>query len=324
MGARYYSPSLGQFISPDPLPIVTGQGDLNVYAYVRGRSYRAVDPTGLFGEDSAQLGSAGGAGAVPDTLQMRHADIEKSKSTKKATTVEPYWQSEGNGARHSYAYSIGGPEPNARHMAQAAGNGAIRHVLSASPLIGIPSVVNLAGAALGYENAAGSIADRVAPIDASANAASRSLGGFIPTVASVAVLGVAAGVEAELSRGAAAGAELALGEAGSMVHAGGQMLRHYTNEAGFQGIMEAGMIRPNAAGQVFATEMRGTPQAVEEVLFGNFPTHAGRGSHVIEFTPEQGVSFVHGKNVNEVFHLGTIRFGRQVQVNYAGVNPYGG
>ncbi len=45
-GARYYSPQLGRFISPDPLAVHTMQGDLNVYAYVHGRATTDVDPDG--------------------------------------------------------------------------------------------------------------------------------------------------------------------------------------------------------------------------------------------------------------------------------------
>jgi RHS repeat-associated protein len=45
-GARYYSPSLGRWISTDPLSIHEMGGDLNPYAYVRGRVTVATDPDG--------------------------------------------------------------------------------------------------------------------------------------------------------------------------------------------------------------------------------------------------------------------------------------
>ncbi len=48
-GARYYHPRLGRFISADPLTIHTGAGDLNPYAYVRGRVFSHVDPWGFDG-----------------------------------------------------------------------------------------------------------------------------------------------------------------------------------------------------------------------------------------------------------------------------------
>jgi RHS repeat-associated protein len=46
-GARYYNPYLGRWMSPDPLAIHVGFGDLNPYAYVSGRVMTRVDPAGL-------------------------------------------------------------------------------------------------------------------------------------------------------------------------------------------------------------------------------------------------------------------------------------
>ena len=46
-GARYYSPYLGTWMSPDPLAIHGLGGDLNPYAYVHGRVTTAIDPMGL-------------------------------------------------------------------------------------------------------------------------------------------------------------------------------------------------------------------------------------------------------------------------------------
>jgi RHS repeat-associated protein len=52
-GRRYYSPYLGRWISPDPLAVHRpGSADLNLYAYVSGQVYAAVDPLGL--EKTAQ------------------------------------------------------------------------------------------------------------------------------------------------------------------------------------------------------------------------------------------------------------------------------
>jgi RHS repeat-associated protein len=53
LGARYYSPQLGRFISPDPLTIHGLMGDSNPYAYADGNPIRFVDPTGLDGEDDS-------------------------------------------------------------------------------------------------------------------------------------------------------------------------------------------------------------------------------------------------------------------------------
>jgi RHS repeat-associated protein len=46
-GARYYAPSLGRWVSPDPLAVHAMAGDMNAYAFVRGSPMRLVDPIGL-------------------------------------------------------------------------------------------------------------------------------------------------------------------------------------------------------------------------------------------------------------------------------------
>ena len=46
-GARYYSPQLARFISPDPETIHQARGDLNPYAFVMGSPLGRVDPFGL-------------------------------------------------------------------------------------------------------------------------------------------------------------------------------------------------------------------------------------------------------------------------------------
>ena len=46
-GKRYYAPSLGRWVSADPLTIHRMGADLNAYAYVNGRTFVATDPSGL-------------------------------------------------------------------------------------------------------------------------------------------------------------------------------------------------------------------------------------------------------------------------------------
>lgn len=69
-GARYYAPALNRWISADPLAVhEPGEADLNLYAYVHGRTYVAVDPNGqlawfvpiLIG---AAIGAVAGAGTA--------------------------------------------------------------------------------------------------------------------------------------------------------------------------------------------------------------------------------------------------------------------
>ena len=65
MRARYYDPSVGRFISEDPLGF--GGGDVNLFAYVQNNPVNWVDPLGLWGfavnSGGALEGGIGMAGA---------------------------------------------------------------------------------------------------------------------------------------------------------------------------------------------------------------------------------------------------------------------
>jgi RHS repeat-associated protein len=58
-GARYYSPYLGRWMSPDPLSIHGLAGDPNPYAFVRGSPLLRIDPNGLDGCDNISAPSCG-------------------------------------------------------------------------------------------------------------------------------------------------------------------------------------------------------------------------------------------------------------------------
>jgi RHS repeat-associated protein len=61
-GKRFLSPTLGRWVSPDPLAVhEAGKADYNLYAYVSGAVLRAIDPLGMAGEDAG----AGGASNEP-------------------------------------------------------------------------------------------------------------------------------------------------------------------------------------------------------------------------------------------------------------------
>ncbi|WP_104983893.1 RHS repeat-associated core domain-containing protein [Sorangium cellulosum] len=133
---------------------------------------------------------------------------------------------------------------------------------------------------------------------------------------------VADGLMMAMSAGATYGPGLGSGPRGGADPGGhGQVLRHYTDEAGFKAIRDSQMLLPNARGQVFATKETLSPIQAFGRLFLSLQTHTGRGEFVIEFTPRQGVTFSPGKP-GELIHRGTIRFGRHADVRYAGPNPY--
>jgi RHS repeat-associated protein len=58
-GARYYQPYLGRWMSPDPLTVHVGFGDLNPYAYVSGRVTSRVDLFGLSSTGNPQPSDPG-------------------------------------------------------------------------------------------------------------------------------------------------------------------------------------------------------------------------------------------------------------------------
>lgn len=64
-GARYYSPRLARFISPDPLTIHALGGDTNPYALVRGSPLRYVDSFGLGDTAAEPLDSGLQPGGLP-------------------------------------------------------------------------------------------------------------------------------------------------------------------------------------------------------------------------------------------------------------------
>ena len=57
-GARYYSPFLGAWMSPDPVTIHELSSDTNPYAYVYGSPLMGVDPDGRFAFSSGSLSNS--------------------------------------------------------------------------------------------------------------------------------------------------------------------------------------------------------------------------------------------------------------------------
>jgi RHS repeat-associated protein len=74
-GKRFLSPYLGRWMDPDLLSLHSpGLGDLNLFAYVHGLLFRAVDPTGL--EEASRSGSTEASSGQPaGNGQSNTADV---------------------------------------------------------------------------------------------------------------------------------------------------------------------------------------------------------------------------------------------------------
>jgi RHS repeat-associated protein len=70
-GKRFYSPNLNRWVSADPLAVHALGADANVYAYVHGEVFRAVDPMGLDDTRGSQpQGTNSSGGAQPSAVNV--------------------------------------------------------------------------------------------------------------------------------------------------------------------------------------------------------------------------------------------------------------
>ena len=74
MRARYYDPTVGRFISEDPLGF--GGGDVNLYAYARNNPVNRIDPLGLAPGEPYATPDAAAMAAVADIRAMPNQRIE--------------------------------------------------------------------------------------------------------------------------------------------------------------------------------------------------------------------------------------------------------
>ncbi|GHG65763.1 hypothetical protein GCM10018779_36660 [Streptomyces griseocarneus] len=106
LGAREYDPSIGRFISVDPLMDLTDPQQANGYSYANNNPATSSDPTGLIpggcGTEgpcygySPSHGCPGGCGS--------DANVAWGEST---AVSNPYWSSRGSGSTYHAAYETG-------------------------------------------------------------------------------------------------------------------------------------------------------------------------------------------------------------------------
>lgn len=77
-GARFYSPHIGRWLSPDPLTVHGLAADPNPYAYVSGRVSSFVDPFGLdsCGADDAKSVACPGGATVVNTGKNEQGETQ--------------------------------------------------------------------------------------------------------------------------------------------------------------------------------------------------------------------------------------------------------
>jgi RHS repeat-associated protein len=88
-GRRFLAPALMRWISPDPLAVHSLGADLNVYAYVHGAVFTAIDPVGLAGEPVD--GGAPPMGAPEDAYagQTAEPSAPAAPAAEQAETSKP-------------------------------------------------------------------------------------------------------------------------------------------------------------------------------------------------------------------------------------------
>jgi RHS repeat-associated protein len=348
MRGRIFDPKLGRFLTTDPIVanLFSGQS-FNAYAYVLGNPLSYVDPTGFQPNDAKE----------PGVMVMPTAFIEASPGARPPPRPDgepPRREPTSEAADYGVAAPPADVDTTGSWFAPDPSLPVVELPHATGPGSEDPFGIKPPALALGYDRPlslleqflsgeqSGGRTTFMVPFepgflhdlgvalagDLQVLTLRHQITEFLPPSPREAALGRMAGVAipmaaAALTPGLADDLALAAGitRHATRIEGGGQVLRHYTNEAGLKAIQESKMLRPNSKGQVFATEKTLNPaQAFDEIFIGA-DTHAGRGGFVIEFTPRQGVTFTPGKP-GELIHKGTVRFGRHVDVHYAGPNPY--
>ena len=99
-----------------------------------------------------------------------------------------------------------------------------------------------------------------------------------------------------------------------------QVYVHYTDEAGLNGILREGVIRPNFKGVVYLSQEPLKASETHNVLFIGATTHEGRGSHILVIKLDLGLPITKlttfESSVSQSIRLD------QHRVLYHGVNPF--
>jgi RHS repeat-associated protein len=130
-GARYYSPELSRFISPDPVSVHRLRGDPNPYAYAMGSPLRYTDPVGLQDDPDAPSDDPDVIydNAVPASLPSPEASSDQSGGgcIGAQECSAPFYQGLASSSAHDAAVSadnLGTANSLGQPSGQAAANAA--------------------------------------------------------------------------------------------------------------------------------------------------------------------------------------------------------
>ncbi|NIK62307.1 polymorphic toxin-type HINT domain-containing protein [Kribbella shirazensis] len=82
---------------------------------------------------------------------------------------------------------------------------------------------------------------------------------------------------------------------------------HYTDQKGLQGIIGSGTIRADSKGRTYVTQEMISSGEASGALFAGNPAYAGKGGFMIAIRRHEGMSLRVGEQPNELIHQGSLR-----------------
>lgn len=351
MNGRVFDIATARFLSPDPfIPSATATQSYNRYAYVHNNPLKYSDPSGhflkkLMKEVRRITHQFSPVTKWVDQLIVRSATVRMIGTvvTGVLSAIFGPWISAA-WAAHTTSLMGGSSGDIFRNTATAYLSGkASTGIANANIAYGAKVVMH--GAVGGLSSAAtggqfksgfyaGAFSALAAPTvqnmklgTAGGTVASAIVGGTASKLgggkfANGAVTGAFAYALSAVTAGPVEGEEVLSDSAPASSGGDGPLWRHYTDEAGYRGILSSEMIKKGPNGVVYLTDTPLTYEEVQSSLFIGGEMDAGKGRYMIEFYAKPGVHIVRDSTkLFEFRHVGNIRFRDMSQITYHGKNP---
>ncbi|MFD9863445.1 RHS repeat domain-containing protein [Streptomyces alboflavus] len=325
LGAREYDPATGRFISVDPIMDLTDPQQMNGFAYGNNSPVTFSDPTGL----KAFMCKRGKTCNGESSFKESHAS--PSFSTGQTWAQKYPWESK-HYDHYDERVRLKNPESNACVGACA------RALQQPQPLDAVCGSTtggrSCTGPARTYRFATpdGPLVDALkgdwksvwrklrgkdtAPCPPDNVLCRPPLGGTVD-VGGVGAIGKKLAAKESVEAAAVRGSVDNL-----MKNLDDDVIFHYSDQKGYEGILGSGTIRADSKGRAYVTQEMVSPGDIQNVLFAGNPAYAGKGSFMIAIRKREGTSLRMGEQPNELIHQGALRFTRS-DVLYAGPNPFG-